>query len=129
MEGGPDRHRLGLRADLVRLRPDRPEFASIRARASALIDRGDFDAARAVLQEGREAARALRKEFSRSEAEFLVDEARVNRLQLDCAAARANLAEATQLDPDNCWAWIELGDLCGFGRARRRRVPTQEPAK
>ena len=100
-----------LRADLARLREDRPEFVSIRARASALIDRGDFDAARAVLREGREAARALRKEFSRSEAEFLVDEARVNRLQLDYAAARMNLAEATQLDPDNCWAWIELGDL------------------
>ena len=39
------------------------------------------------------------------------DEARVNRLQLDHAAARANLVEATRLDPDNCWAWIELGDL------------------
>ena len=100
-----------LRADLARLRDDRPEFASIRTRASALIDRGDFDAARAVLREGREAARALRREFSRSEAEFLVDEARLNRLQLDYAQARTNLAEATRLDPDNCWAWIELGDL------------------
>ena len=102
---------IRLREDLARLRNDRPEFAEFRARASALIDQGEFDAARAVLREGREMAHALRKEFSRSEAEFLVDEARVNRLQLDHTAARANLVEATRLDPDNCWAWIELGDL------------------
>ncbi|MBV8870841.1 MAG: tetratricopeptide repeat protein, partial [Acetobacteraceae bacterium] len=102
---------IRLRADLARLRDDRSEFTAIRARASALIDRGEFDSARAVLREGREMARALRKEFSRSEAEFLVDEARVNRLQLDYGAARANLVQATDLDPDNCWAWIELGDL------------------
>src|SRR5271168_4676709 len=44
---------LRLRADLARLRNDRPEFAAIRARASALIDKGDFDAARAALSEGR----------------------------------------------------------------------------
>ena len=35
----------------------------------------------------------------------------MNRLQLDHTAACANLVEATRLDPDNCWAWIELGDL------------------
>jgi hypothetical protein len=62
-----------LRADLARIRDDRPEFAVIRARTFVLVDRGDFNAARAVLAEGREAARALR---SRAEAEFLVDEAR-----------------------------------------------------
>jgi hypothetical protein len=55
---------LRLRADLAKLRNDRPEFAAIRARASALIDKGDFDAARAALNEGRIAARALREEIS-----------------------------------------------------------------
>jgi tetratricopeptide (TPR) repeat protein len=102
---------IRLRADLTRLRDDRPEFATLRARAAALIDKGEFDAARAVLREGREAARALRKELSRSEAEFLADEARVNKLQLDYDAALENFAEASRLDPDNCWIWIELGDL------------------
>ena len=102
---------IRLRADLARLRDDRPEFATLRARASALIDQGEFDAARAVLREGREAARALRKELGRSEAGFLADEARVNRLQLNYDAALANFAEASHLDPDNCWIWIELGDL------------------
>ena len=49
---------LRLRADLARLSNDRPEFAAIRARASALIDKGDFDAARAALNEGRLSAPA-----------------------------------------------------------------------
>ena len=61
---------LRLRADLARLSNDRPEFAAIRDRASALIDKGDFDAARAALNEGRERARALREEASRTEAVF-----------------------------------------------------------
>ena len=102
---------LRLRADLARLSNDRPEFAAIRARASALIDKGDFDAARAALNEGRERARALREEASRTEAGFLADEARVDRLQLNYDAACAKFAEAARLDPDNVWLWIELGDL------------------
>ncbi len=48
-----------LRDDLARLRNDRPEFAAFRTRASALIDQGEFDAARAMLRDGRMAARAL----------------------------------------------------------------------
>jgi hypothetical protein len=48
---------IRLRADLAKLRNDRPELAAIRARASALIDRGEFDAARAALNEGRLVAR------------------------------------------------------------------------
>src|SRR5208283_2463779 len=102
---------IQLRADLARLRNDRPEFAVIRARASALIDKGEFDAARAELRKGREAARALREDISRSEAGFLVDEARVDQLQLNYDAACAKFLEATRLDPDNPWIWIDLGDL------------------
>ena len=125
---------LRLRADLARLSNDRPEFAAIRARASALIDKGDFDAARAALNEGRERARALREEASRTEAGFLADEARVDRLQLNYDAACAKFAEAARLDPDNVWLWIELGDLWVtrgslaeadeglFRRARRRHA-------
>ncbi len=92
----------------ARLRNDRPEFAAIRAKASALIDRGDFDAARAALREGREAARELREQFSRSEAAFLADEARVDRLQVNDDAALEKLAEAARLDPENTWVWIDL---------------------
>jgi tetratricopeptide (TPR) repeat protein len=102
---------LRLRTDLERLRNDRPEFAAIRARASALIDKGDFDAARSALNDGRQRARALREEASRTEAQFLAQEARVDRLQLNYGAACGKFAEAAQLDPDNVWLWIELGDL------------------
>jgi tetratricopeptide (TPR) repeat protein len=102
---------LRLRDDLTRLRNDRPEFAAIRARASAAIDRGELDAARAALNEGRERARASREEASQTEAQFLADEARVDRLQLNYNAACAKLTEAARLDPDNVWLWINLGDL------------------
>ncbi len=102
---------LRLRADLARLRNDRPEFAAIRARASALIDQGDFDGARAALNEGRARARALREEISRAEAGFLWEEASLDRLQLNYDSACAKLAEAARLDPDNVWIWIDLGDL------------------
>ena len=102
---------IRLRADLARLSNDRPEFAAIRARASSLIDKGDFDAARVALNEGRERAHALREEASRAEAGFLADEARVDRLQLNYDSACAKLAEAARLDPDNVRLWADLGDL------------------
>jgi hypothetical protein len=85
---------IRLRADLTRLRNDRPEFAAIRARALALIDKGEFDAARAELRKGREAARALREEISRSEAGFLADEARIDRLQRNYDDACVKFAAA-----------------------------------
>jgi tetratricopeptide (TPR) repeat protein len=102
---------LRLRADLAKLTNDRPEFAAIRARASALIDEGDFAAARAALNEGRLAARSLREEASRTEAGFLADEARLDHLQLNYDAACAKFTEAARLDPDNVWLWIQIGDL------------------
>ncbi len=88
---------LALRQDLQRLRNDRPELAAIRAEALALIDAGKLDAARAALNRGREVARALREETSRNEAEFLADEARIDRLQLAYRSAAQKYAEAAAL--------------------------------
>ena len=102
---------LRLRAELGRLRNDRPEFAVIRQRALGLVNKGEFEAARAELRKGRNAAREIREEVSRSEAEFLVDEARVDRLQLNYDEACKKLADALHLDPDKFWVWVELGDL------------------
>jgi tetratricopeptide (TPR) repeat protein len=88
---------LGLRAHLARLRNDPPELAAVREEALALIDRGELDRARAVLNRGREAARALREEASRSEAELLANGAQIDHLQLAYCAAAAKYAEAADL--------------------------------
>ena len=88
---------LDLRAQLARLRNDRPEFAAIRQQAAALIDQGELDAARAALARGRDAARVMREDMSRDEAEFLADEARIDHLQLAYRAAAAKYGEAVSL--------------------------------
>jgi tetratricopeptide (TPR) repeat protein len=102
---------IRLREDLTRKRNDRPEFSSIRAKAFTLIEQGDFDGARAALEQGRVEAREMREEVSRAEAGFLIDAARVDRLQFNLTAARDKFTEATTLDPGNRWAWLELGDI------------------
>jgi tetratricopeptide (TPR) repeat protein len=88
---------LVLRQELQRLRNDRPELAVIRDEALALIDAGNLDAARAALNRGREAARALREESSRNEAEFLADEARIDHLRSNNLEAAKKYAEAASL--------------------------------
>jgi hypothetical protein len=101
---------IELRGQLGRLRNDRPEFALIREQALALIDHGDLDAARAALNRGREAARALREETSRNEAEFLADEARIDHLQLAYRRAAQKYAEAAGVvapfGPDAEWQYV-----------------------
>jgi tetratricopeptide (TPR) repeat protein len=112
---------LALRQDLQRLRNDRPELAAIRAQALALIDAGDLDAARAALNRGREAARALREETSRNEAEFLAGEARIDHLQLAYRNAAQKYAEAVALiapfERDAEWQYVlrQAGELQGHG--------------
>ena len=103
---------IQLRTDLNKPRNDAPEFTAIRARASALIDKGDLDAADAAFNEGRLAARERRIEAAREEARFLADELPASiGCSLNYDAACAKFSEAARLDPDNVWLWIELGDL------------------
>jgi tetratricopeptide (TPR) repeat protein len=112
---------LALRQALQRLRNDRPELAAIRGQALALIDAGDLDAARAALNRGRQAARALREEMSRSEAEFLADEARIDHLQLAYRDAAQKYAEAAALvapfGPDAEWQYVlrQASELYHYG--------------
>jgi tetratricopeptide (TPR) repeat protein len=120
---------LRLRADLARLRDDHPEFAALRARALALIDQDDFPAARAVLAQGRADARDLRRQYSRTEAAFLADEARLAHLLLDHPTALANFTEAARLDPDNVWIAIDLGDLHHFHGALSRAAAAYTDAR
>jgi tetratricopeptide (TPR) repeat protein len=88
---------LELRAHLIRLRYDRPDVAAVREKALALIDRGELDQAQRVLNSGREAARGLREEATRSEAELLAYEAQIDHLQLAYSEAAAKYAKAAAL--------------------------------
>ncbi len=88
---------IALRVENSRLRQGPSEMASFAERAQALIDKGEFDAARAVLAEGREAARKLRERSSLFEADYLAQEAKVDHLQLSYRSAAAKYAEAAAL--------------------------------
>ena len=113
---------IELRAQLARLNNERPELAAVRAQALALIDEGDLDRARAVLNGGRAAARALREEASRSEAELLADEARIDHLQLAYRAAAEKYREAAALvapfDREGEWRFLmrQASELDDHGR-------------
>jgi tetratricopeptide (TPR) repeat protein len=122
---------VALRRDLERLRNDRPELAAIRETALALIDAGDLDGARGAFNRGREVARTLRVEASRSEAEFLAEGARIDHLQLAYPSAAAKYAEVAELianiDRDVEWEYrvsqanelytqgLEFGDNLALG--------------
>jgi hypothetical protein len=88
---------IALRTQLSRASNDRPEFDSARERALALVEEGDLDGARQQLTRAREAAREMREDTSRREAEFLSDEARIEHLQIRYQAAAALYAEAARL--------------------------------
>jgi hypothetical protein len=116
---------IALRAQLARLTNDRPEFASIRGQALAHIDQGEFDEARAALGRGRKAARALREDVSRNEAEFLADEALIDHLQLAYKAAAEKYSQAAGLvasfDRNAAWNYFlkQAGELYAQGKSSR----------
>src|SRR5262249_50862125 len=83
-----------LRAEIARLRQGPAELASFAQQAQALIDKGDFDGARATLAQARAAARNQREQSSRYEADFLAQEARIDHLQLASRSPAAKDAAA-----------------------------------
>jgi tetratricopeptide (TPR) repeat protein len=144
---------VGLRAENDLLKKGPPQIAAIADEVQALIDKGDFDTARASLSRGREVARKkFREESSRYEAQLLAQEARVDHLQLDYRSAAAKYAEAASLvasfDAESRKKWLlaqarefydqgnEFGDNAAFADAvslyrqcldlaSRARVPLQ----
>jgi tetratricopeptide (TPR) repeat protein len=85
---------IKLREESARLRRGPAELTSFAEQAEMLINNGDFDGARTALVEGRTAARMLRAQSSRYEADFLAQEAKVDHLQLAYRPAAAKYAEA-----------------------------------
>jgi len=124
---------IELRTQLVLLRGDNTELASIRDDALLLIDRGALDAARDLLCTGRLVARSLRVEAARTEAELLSSEGRIDHLQLDYVNAAARYGDAADLtanfDRRTAWDFLirqanelfnqghEFGDNDAFRRA------------
>ena len=122
-----------LRDEVARLRQGPAELASFAAQAQALLGKGDLDGARAALAAGRAAARGLREQSSRYEADFLAREAAVDHLQLAYRSAAAKYAEAAGLmapiDQRMQWALMltqaaelssqgnEFGDRDALGQA------------
>jgi tetratricopeptide (TPR) repeat protein len=122
-----------LREEIGRLRQGPAELASFAQQAQALIDKGDLDGARKSLAAARAAARKLREQSSRYEADFLVQEARVDHLQLAYRSAAAKYAEAASLvaavDRQKQWEFMlgqanelysqgnELGDNAALAEA------------
>src|SRR5215470_9096716 len=86
-----------LREDIARLRRGPAELASFAEQAETLINKGDLDGARIVLAAGRTAARSMREQSSRYEADFLAQEAKVDHLQLAYRDAATKYAEAASL--------------------------------
>jgi hypothetical protein len=85
---------IKLREESARLRRGPAELASFAGKAETLISKGDFDGARTALVGGRAAARMIREQSSRYEADFLAQKAKVDHLQLAYRAAAAKFAEA-----------------------------------
>jgi tetratricopeptide (TPR) repeat protein len=88
---------IRLREEIARLRRGPVELASFAEQAETLINKGELDGARIVLAAGRTAARSLREQSSRYEADFLAQEAKVDHLQLAYGAAAMKYAEAASL--------------------------------
>jgi hypothetical protein len=112
---------INLREQVTRLRRSPAELASFAEQAETLINRGDLDGARAALAEGRAAAHTVREQSSRYEADFLAQEAKVDRLQLAYRLAAAKYAEAAGImaavDQQKQWQFVlaQAGQLYSQG--------------
>jgi hypothetical protein len=112
---------IKLREETAKLRQGPPELASFAQQAQTLIDKGEFDGARAVLAAGRAAARNVREQSSRYEAKFLAQEAKVDHLQLAYRSAATKYAEAARLvtgfDQPQVWEFLlaQAGELRSQG--------------
>ena len=99
------------RARAVEPVPSSNEGADIDAAIGAARDKlRDLDAAgaRSLLQAKLDEEEQDRR---RRRLPLLRERAAIERLAFDHEAAKATLAEITQLDPDDAWSWIALGDL------------------
>jgi hypothetical protein len=119
---------IELRTENEILRRGPPALASIAGQVQALIDKGDFDAARDALGRGREAARTLRIDASRHEILFLAQGARVDSLQLAYRSAASKYAEAAALvvpfDTEQQWVSCSVRQTNSANRVTNSAIMT-----
>jgi tetratricopeptide (TPR) repeat protein len=107
--------------------------------ARRLIDLGDFDAAAALLRQGRQDARKRREDSQRIEAAMAADEAGLARVDLryrDAAALYAEAAELVPFDAGAAWGYrldqgkvlYDLGKEFGDNAALREAISVYEQA-
>ena len=99
---------IELRSRFAQISNSRPEFEGVRQQVLGLLERGELDAARLILQNARESARKLR--IAPEEAQFVANEGLIDHLQLDYRSAAAKYAEAANLvrefDPAGEWGLL-----------------------
>jgi tetratricopeptide (TPR) repeat protein len=99
---------IELRAKIGRSRVERPEFAVLRQHVLELLDKGDLDGARTLLQRGQEHARAL--QLIREQVELIATEGLVDYLQIRYRDAAAKYMEAaalvSKIDADGVWGLL-----------------------
>jgi tetratricopeptide (TPR) repeat protein len=112
---------IKLRAEIAKLRQGPAELAAYAQQAQALIDKGDFDGARAALASGQAAAHAMREQSSRYEAQFLAQDAGIDHLQIAYRSAAKKYADAARLmetvDQREQWEFLiaQAGELYNLG--------------
>lgn len=88
---------LQLKEEIRRFRVADPEVQALRDDASAALDRGDHDAARAALVQARDLVRAKREAVAKVLADQQREEATLVREQAKVEAARLRFADAARL--------------------------------
>jgi exonuclease VII small subunit len=88
---------IRLREEIAKLRQGPAELAAYAQQAQTLIEKGDFDGARAALASGKAAAHGMREQSSRYEVGFLAQDAKINHLQLAYRSASTKYADAARL--------------------------------
>ena len=86
-----------IQEQLRRITNDDPDILAVRKEAADLLDAGNLDGAKALLARARARISELRQQRSRDEAALLVDEARIDRLQLNYRPGASKFAEAGAL--------------------------------
>lgn len=113
---------LALREQWAKHGRANPDHADVQNRAFALINKGDLAGARGLFSEARQRARVSRLDHSKEEAEFLIREAEIDRLEVRYFDAAGKYREAADLVSFNQHAHF----VCLYEAARSLQAEGEE---